>query len=290
MVDLNGAASPHPGARQRTGIGGCELCLRVGSALVLVPVALGSAYLGGAAFLAVWALAATIVLWEWTALVGEPRRRPMLAVGAAACAGAALLFGLSRPPAALALLGLGALALAGLADGPRRAWMLAGGVYAGAMLAAPAMLRGDAEFGLLAVSLVFGVVWTTDVMAYLVGRWLAGPKLWPAVSPKKTWSGALGGAVAATALGSGLVALAGLRDPAALALVCAALSIAAQGGDLLESALKRRFGAKNASALIPGHGGLMDRLDGFVVAAVVAALLGLMRGGLDGPARGLLIW
>jgi phosphatidate cytidylyltransferase len=279
-----------PGAWRRTGIAGCELCLRVGSALVLVPLAVGSAYLGGPPFLAVWALAAAIVLWEWTAVVGEPRRAPILAAGAAAFSSAAVLFGLSSPGAALAVLALGAIAVVGLAGHARRAWILAGGIYAGAMLAAPAMLRSDADVGLLALLLLFGVVWTTDVMAYFVGHALAGPKLWPAVSPKKTWSGAVGGAAAATVVGSGLAVLAGLDHLAALAFVCAALSLAAQAGDLLESALKRRFGAKNASELIPGHGGLMDRLDGFVAAAVVATLLGLARGGFDAPARGLLIW
>jgi len=257
---------------------------------VLVPLAVGSAYLGGPPFLAVWALAAAIILWEWTVIVGEPGRTPVLAAGAAAFASAAVLFGLSWPRAALAVLALGAVAVAGLAGSGRRAWILAGGVYAGVMLAAPAVLRSDAELGLLAVMLLFGVVWTTDVMAYFVGRALAGPKLWPAVSPKKTWSGAVGGAAAATVVGSGLSALAGLDHLAALALVCALLSLAAQTGDLLESALKRRFGAKNASELIPGHGGLMDRLDGFVAAALVATLLGLARGGFDAPARGLLIW
>lgn len=279
-----------PGTWRRNGVGGCELCLRVGSALVLVPLAVGSAYLGGPPFLAVWALAAAIILWEWTVIVGEPGRTPVLAAGAAAFASAAVLFGLGWPRAALAVLALGAVAVAGLAGSGRRAWILAGGVYAGAMLAAPAVLRSDAELGLLAVMLLFGVVWTTDVMAYFVGRALAGPKLWPAVSPKKTWSGAVGGAAAATVVGSGISALAGLDHLAALALVCALLSLAAQTGDLLESALKRRFGAKNASELIPGHGGLMDRLDGFVAAALVATLLGLARGGFDAPARGLLIW
>jgi phosphatidate cytidylyltransferase len=283
-------ASRQPRAWRRTGIGGCELCLRVGSALVLVPLAVGSAYLGGPPFLAVWAGAAAIVAWEWTALVGEPGGAPILAAEGTAILAAAILFGLHWPCPALAVLGLGAIGAAGLAGSGRRAWILADGLYAGAMLAAPVVLRSDAELGFVAVLLLFGVVWTTDVMAYFVGRALAGPKLWPAVSPKKTWSGAVGGTAAATLVGSGISALAGLDRLPALALVCMALSLAAQAGDLLESALKRRFGAKNASELIPGHGGLMDRLDGFVAAAVVAALLGLARGGFDAPARGLLIW
>jgi phosphatidate cytidylyltransferase len=275
------------GAWLRSGTAGCELCLRVGSALVLVPLAIGTAYLGGPPFIALWTAAAGVVLWEWTHLVGEPRRMPILAVGAATFLSSAVLFGLSSPGAALAVLAAGAIAAAGLAGAGRRT--LAGGFYAGAMLGAPAVLRSDAEYGLLALILLFAVVWTTDVMAYFVGRAFAGPKLWPAVSPKKTWSGAVGGAASATLVGSGLSALAGL-PVAALVPVCVMLSLAAQAGDLLESILKRRFGAKNASELIPGHGGLMDRLDGFVAAALVAALLGLARCGFEAPARGLLIW
>jgi phosphatidate cytidylyltransferase len=277
-------------AWSRTGIAQCELCLRVASAVILVPLAIGTAYVGGPPFLALWSAAATVILWEWTALVGVPRRTPVLAADAAAFASAAVLFGLSWPVTAVVVLAIGAMVAALLADGERRGWILAGGLYAGAMLAAPAVLRSDAQFGLLALLLVFGVVWTTDVMAYFVGRALAGPRLWPAISPKKTWSGALGGTAAAILVGCGLSAWAGLEHLAALALACAGLSVAAQAGDLLESGLKRRFGAKNASGLIPGHGGLMDRLDGFVAAAVLATLLGLVRGGFDAPARGLLIW
>src|SRR5438105_15737780 len=141
---------PQPGTLRRAESGRCELCLRIGSALLLVPLAIGSAYLGGPAFLAVWALAAAITLWEWSALVGEPGRMPLLAVGTAAFTGAAVLFGLSWPRAALVLLALGAMIAAGLGGPGRRAWILAGGVYAGAMLAAPALLRSDAELGLVA--------------------------------------------------------------------------------------------------------------------------------------------
>jgi phosphatidate cytidylyltransferase len=276
-------------ARTRPQARGRELALRIGSALVLVPLALGSAYLGGAAFLAVWAAAAAIVLWEWAGLVGEPRQGPIPAAGGAAFLGAAILFALGRPGTALGLLALGTAGVAGLAGSGKKSWMLAGGAYATAMLAAPALLRA-AELGFEAILLLFAVVWTTDVMAYFAGRALAGPKLWPAVSPSKTWSGALAGAAAATIVGSAVSALVGLSHIGILALVCAMLSIAAQAGDLLESALKRRFGAKNASELVPGHGGLMDRLDGFVAAAALACLLGVARGGFAAPGRGFLMW
>jgi phosphatidate cytidylyltransferase len=134
------------------------------------------------------------------------------------------------------------------------------------------------------------VVWSTDILGYFVGRAIGGPRLAPPVSPNKTWSGACGGALGAVVAGVAVVAAAGgvaLMPAAAVAL---GLSVASQGGDLFESALKRRFGVKDAGHVIPGHGGLMDRLDGFIAASGVAALVGIMRGGLDAPARGFLLW
>src|SRR5439155_19403366 len=135
-----------------------------------------------------------------------------------------------------------------------------------------------------------GVAEVADVVAFLAGGAMAGPALWPAVSSKMSWSGAIAGVAAGVVVGSWMVWVAGFGKFAALAAVWAGLALAAEAGDLLESALKRRFAAKDASGLIPGHGGLMDRLDGFLAAVLVATLLGLIRGGLDGPARGLLIW
>ena len=162
-------------------------------------------------------------------------------------------------------------------------------VYVALPMASLVQLREQWRGGFFLLYLLL-LVWAGDIFAYFIGKPFGRHRMSPRVSPKKTWSGAIGGTAAATLVGAGLSMLAGLDHVAGLALVCAALSLAAQAGDLLESALKRRFGAKNASELIPGHGGLMDRLDGFVAAAVVASLLGLMRGGFDAPARGLLIW
>jgi phosphatidate cytidylyltransferase len=130
----------------------------------------------------------------------------------------------------------------------------------------------------------------TDIAAYFVGRAVGGPKLWPAVSPNKTWSGAIVGTLGGVAAGLLVVKLAGLVVAPMLVMVALALSVAAQLGDLLESAIKRHFGAKDAGQLIPGHGGLMDRLDGFLTAAAAAVVVGMLRGGLEGPARGLLVW
>jgi phosphatidate cytidylyltransferase len=173
---------------------------------------------------------------------------------------------------------------------PRRVtWIAAGIVYAGATFAAPVVLRGDPDDGFRAIVLLFAVVWSTDILGYICGRLMGGPKLWPAVSPKKTRAGALGGLAGALAAS---VIFAKINDLPALplALLAAALSVASQAGDLLESAFKRHFGAKDASHLIPGHGGVMDRLDGFIVAATLAALVGLARGGVAHPSRGLLAW
>jgi phosphatidate cytidylyltransferase len=171
----------------------------------------------------------------------------------------------------------------------RAHWLVAGGLYAAVTLIAPLMLRAEPDHGLTAVLFLFAVVWATDAMGYVVGRALGGPKLWPAVSPNKTWSGAAGGTIAALAAGVAIAAGAGLAF-VPIAILAVILSIVAQAGDLFESAVKRRFGAKDSSQLIPGHGGVMDRLDSFIAAALVAAAIGLVRGGPYAVARGLLIW
>jgi phosphatidate cytidylyltransferase len=227
-----------------------NLALRVVSAAVMMPLALFVAYVGGWLFALFWGVAALAVLWEWTALVR----------------------GTVLPPL------------------PRWRWLIAGIGYAGALLLAPLLLRADQTHGFLAIVLLFGIVWTTDVAAYFAGRAIGGPKLMPAVSPKKTWSGAVAGTLAAMIVA---VVVAGCFGPfklAAIAIVALLLSVVSQLGDLLESWVKRRFGAKDAGRLIPGHGGVMDRLDGFWAAALAACLLGLLRGGFDAPARGLLVW
>jgi phosphatidate cytidylyltransferase len=231
--------------------GGRELMLRVVSSLVLAPLAIAAAYVDAAWFIAFWLIAAAGILWEWLAIVA------------------------------------GARALSGPT---RAAWIALGALYAGAMLAAPVLIRADAALGFVAMVFLFAVVWATDVAAYFAGRLLGGPKLWPAVSPNKTWSGAVVGAVAATAAGLIVTAVAGVGHVVPIAVVGFALSVVAQGGDLFESAFKRRFGAKDTSRAIPGHGGLMDRLDGFLAAALAAAIVGVARGGLYGAAGGFILW
>jgi len=172
----------------------------------------------------------------------------------------------------------------------RLIWFAAGVAYAGILLLAPVLLREDPGFGLTAMLFIFAVVWGTDIAAYFAGRAIGGPKLAPSISPNKTWSGAIGGLTAA--LVAALVVaryLPGSSIGWLLAVGCL-LSIVSQIGDLAESAMKRRFGVKDTGRLIPGHGGVMDRLDGFWAAVFVALVVGVARGGFAAPARGLLVW
>jgi len=267
-----------------------ELALRVGSALVLIPLAIGTAYVGGWPFAVFWGVAAIGVLWEWTTLVTGAGRRSVLAVGAAALVLAIGLTATYHLLAGVVALALGTFAAAALAPAERRIWVAGGVPYAGALGMAPVVLRSDGEHGFLAMVFLFAIVWATDIVAYFVGRSLGGPKLLPRVSPKKTWSGAFGGTLAAMVLTIAIARTLSLSGLLALTLLAVLLSVFAQIGDLFESFLKRKFGAKDSSQLIPGHGGLMDRLDGFVSAAVLAALIGLTRGGLEASGRGLLVW
>jgi len=277
-------------AGRPVGAAASNLALRVVSAAVLAPLAVLTAWLGGWAFALFWAAAAIAVLWEWTTLVAGRDHRLMFSACGSAIAVAALMAWRGRPIAAVSLVGMGALAALIFAPQRRRLWIVAGIGYAGAMLLAPVVLRGDDADGFIAMVLLFAVVWTTDVLGYFAGRAFGGPKLWPAISPRKTWSGAIAGTLGAMLAAVAVAEISGASRPPAFAGIALLLSVVAQCGDLFESFVKRRFGAKDASQLIPGHGGVMDRLDGFWAAAVIACLIGLLRGGFDAPARGLLVW
>jgi phosphatidate cytidylyltransferase len=193
-----------------------------------------------------------------------------------------------RLDAALIALGIGLVAVAVLSPQPRH-WSAAGFCYAAAAQLASVLVRKDAAHGFAALFLVLLVVWAADIGGYFAGRGIGGPKLWPRVSPKKTWAGAIGGFAGGLAV-AGAFAAAGAGKAGPLLALAAFLSVISQLGDLFESAVKRRFGVKDSSHIIPGHGGLMDRLDGFVAAIVAAAILGFLRGGADGVGRGLMVW
>jgi phosphatidate cytidylyltransferase len=267
-----------------------NLALRVLSAVVLAPLALFTAYLGDWPFALFWGAAALAVLWEWITLVVGPAYRLMFSSCGAALAIAGFLAWLGRPTAALLIIGLGGLAAAIFAPPERRLWVTIGIGYAGALLLAPIFLRADQTFGFAVIVLLFAIVWSTDIFGYFAGRAFGGPKLLPAVSPKKTWSGAVAGTVGAMIVALLVANWFGSFSKPAVLLIALFLSVLAQAGDLLESWVKRQFGAKDSGQLIPGHGGVMDRLDGFWAAAVAGCVIGLLRGGFDGPARGLLLW
>ncbi len=271
-------------------VAGNNLALRVASALVMAPLALAAAWYGGWPFALFWGLAAIAVMWEWITLVAGPGQRLTFGAGALALALATFAGWRNHPAAAMLLVGAGALAGAVTAPRGRRGWVAGGMLYAGIMLLAPLFLRRDPTYGFAAIVFLFAVVWASDILAYFGGRTFGGPKLMPAVSPKKTWSGAICGTLGAVGIAAAGAAWFQSDEVGAVAGLAFVLSVASQAGDLLESGIKRHFGAKDASQLIPGHGGVMDRLDGFWAAALVGCLIGLSRGGFDGAARGLLVW
>ncbi|BAT60276.1 phosphatidate cytidylyltransferase [Variibacter gotjawalensis] len=266
-----------------------ELALRVVSSLVLAPLVLGATWYGGWPFGLLWLVAAVAVWWEWCGLVDQPSRWTVFALGTVGIVIAALALEFRQSLIAIGVL-LATTVLATALAAARREWSGAGVIYSGAVALSPVMLRQDSEWGLVAIVLLFAVVWGTDIAGYFGGRAIGGPKLWPAVSPKKTWSGALSGLALTLVLSVLLGWIAGVRSVVVLALVGIVLSAVSQAGDLFESSMKRHFGAKDSGNLIPGHGGVMDRLDGFIFAAAAALLIGLAHTGLESPSRGLLIW
>ena len=267
-----------------------ELGTRVLSALVLIPLALAAAYLGGWAWSVFWLVAAIGVLWEWLTLATPSRVRLLAPLGAVGYTIAAVCLVIGWFGAAAIVLILTLLSMLATVSAESRPWVAGGFAYATVLLAAPVLLRGDPNYGGLAVVFLFAIVWMSDIAGYFAGKAIGGPKLWARVSPKKTVSGAVGGTLGAIAVAIIVAQMGGLRSLLPLVVLAFGLSVASQAGDLLESAIKRRFGAKDASQLIPGHGGLMDRLDGFITASAVAATIGIARGGIDFPAQGLLVW
>jgi phosphatidate cytidylyltransferase len=255
--------------------------MRVVSALLLAPLALACLWLGVWWWAALLAVAAAGLAVEWVHLCGGRLDSPegaaipltVLAAGAAAVADGEQL--------GVAVLAVGFLLAWWLG---RRASLAAGVPYVGLAIVALAWLRGDGAAGRDNVLFLLLVVWASDIGAYIAGRLVGGPKLAPRISPSKTWAGAAGGLLAAMAVGAAVAqALHGGIVPHILP-VAAGIGVAAQLGDLLESAVKRHYGVKDSGRLIPGHGGLLDRLDGVLTAAPTAALLAVAAG------RGVEFW
>jgi phosphatidate cytidylyltransferase len=270
------------------GQGSRNLLTRVLAALVLAPTAIAIAYAGGWPWAGLVTLAGCGLYIEWLMIVGAAHDRRVVASGVVALVIVGLGLAAGRLELSLLALVLGLAAVAGLSP-QRRHWTAAGFLYAAVAELASVLVRLDQAYGFVALILILLVVWVSDIGGYFAGRGIGGPKLWPRVSPNKTWAGAIGGFMASLVVAAGFAA-SGVGKTGPILLLGAALSVASQLGDLLESAVKRRFGVKDSSHLIPGHGGLMDRLDGFVVAVVMAAIFGLLRGGVDGVGRGIMVW
>lgn len=251
---------------------------RVVSALILAPVALIPAFLGPRVWDVLVAVMGACMAWEWARLCGSGRLSRVGAVSIVIAPAAVAIAALWAVIPALIIVG-GGVVLIGLGarlEGVRNpVWSAMGVAYVGVPCVAMAWLRAIPDDGLATLLWVLALVWATDTGGYIAGRGLGGPKLAPRISPNKTWAGLIGGVIAAAAVGVAAAFL--VPDvPAWIAVpLSAALAVVEQAGDLFESAVKRRFGVKDSSRLIPGHGGVLDRVDGLLaVSLTVAALSG----------------
>ncbi|MBS0529915.1 MAG: phosphatidate cytidylyltransferase [Proteobacteria bacterium] len=268
--------------------GSRNLLTRVIAALVLAPLAIAIAWAGGPLWTTLVTLASVGLYVEWLMIVGTVHERRTVAAGTTALVVSGLFLALGHNAYSLIVLVIGVAAVAVVSQ-QLRLWTVLGFCYAAAAEFASTLMRLDGTYGFVALMFVLLVVWVTDIGGYFAGRGIGGPKLWPRVSPKKTWAGAVGGFVASLAVAAGFADF-DFGRMAPLLLLGAVLSVASQLGDLFESAVKRRFGVKDSSQIIPGHGGLLDRLDGFVAAIVLAALFGFLRGDANGVGHALMVW
>lgn len=265
-----------------------DLQKRILSGLAVAAIAVLAVYAGPVPFAVLTLLIAAVMSWEWGRVVRSEGFDTIGWVHMICVALAAVLAGLGMAGLAVAAVITGAITVLALSFGGTTTQLSSLGVlYTGLPLVSLIWLRSDESLGFLAVVFVLLVVAVTDTAAFVSGKAAGGPKLAPTISPGKTWAGLIGGVVSAAiaaALFSRVTGTGSIYWLAALGLI---LGLVAQGGDLGESALKRRFGLKDASDLIPGHGGFMDRMDGIVTAALAAALLALA---IDpyAPARALL--
>ena len=263
--------------------------VRIISAAALGAAALFLTWYGGLPFRAFAALAGLLIYWEWQNITGYDKYG-LLELAAPGAVAAAMVLVILNFPVWESLIPAIFATLFSIAACVRRKipyWFPFGVPYAVVPVLAIASLRGDTDSGLWAVIFLFAVVWATDIFAYFAGRAFGGPKLAPKISPNKTWSGAIGGAAAGVIAGMCVAAMHGGLVPSLHAAMALALTLAAQGGDLFESHVKRRFGVKDSGTIIPGHGGVMDRIDGLVAAAVVLYVICLGLGDSASPALAL---
>jgi phosphatidate cytidylyltransferase len=251
------------------------LRLRIVSAIVLAAIALSATWLGGIVFTIFAVAIGLLIFYEWSTITGHELKDRYTLFGWAGMLvvlGQLLMDGARQGALVSLYLLVGFTVVAVLIAAIRgRSYWLAGGIfYAGLSGISLAALRD--MYGIAAIVFIFAVVWGTDILAYFVGRAVGGPKLAPRISPGKTWSGAIGGTLSGVVAGCIVIWLVGENLHLGLVVFTIFLSIFSQIGDLFESFIKRRFGVKDSSHLIPGHGGVMDRVDGLVFACFLAFL------------------
>jgi phosphatidate cytidylyltransferase len=270
-----------------------ELVLRIYSALVLAALSLALTYAGPKTFAVLILFFVALMSWEWCRVVRGRGPDSIFFIQIAAIAVSAWLTLNKYPASAVGLIMAATWASfwihkkSHLASDPW--WTAAGVYYAGFPAIAMIAIREDPDYGFYAMLYLFLVVWSADTGAFFAGRLIGGPKLAPAISPNKTWAGLIGGALAACCAGIAFALWLGRTSVPVLAVLSMVLALIAQGGDLGESFIKRVFGVKHSSGLIPGHGGVLDRLDGLVFAAMGAGLIAVAEDPLK-PGRALLIW
>ncbi len=270
-----------------------ELVLRINSAILLVGLTLALTYAGPQTFAALILFFAAVMSWEWGRVVRSRGTDTIFLLQVIAIVISGLLTLEKYPAWAFAVIAAATWMVfwlhneAHLASDPW--WSSAGVYYTGFPAIAMIAIRQDPEYGFHAILYLFLVVWSADTGAFFTGRLIGGPKLAPSISPNKTWSGLLGGALAACAAGVAFAIWLGHTSIPILGGLSVVLALIAQGGDLGESFIKRFFGVKHSSGLIPGHGGVLDRLDGLVFAAMGAGLIAVAADPLK-PGRALLIW
>ena len=266
-----------------------DLAPRVISALILVPVTVAALWLGGIWFALFIGVAFAGVYREWDTMVAVAAPGLLANILSLMVALVALVY-VGFGVWAAGLVAVIAILLAVVCGRASRLWRAMGLVYFISVVLALMTLRGTSMPGLFVALLLCVSVWLTDSAAFFAGRQIGGAKLSPDISPSKTWSGALGGLAFGVVFGTVVWFLVGGTPWWMGAVLAGLLSISGQLGDLGESALKRRFKIKDSGDIIPGHGGLMDRLDSLSSAALMLLAVGFLHGGAAGIAAGILVW
>ena len=279
-------ASARPAVKSK-GTGSEAILTRVISAVVALPPVIAAIYFGSPWFGGLVLLCCGLLVWEWARLCGLASSSGAVFISQVTVLGAVLAATVHRVDLGFIVLAVGLAATGLLSFGGRRltaaggggtgtVWTATGIVYIGMPAMLLVWIRDD--LGLVAALWLFALVWATDTGAYAFGRLIGGPKLAPRISPNKTWAGLIGGMICASAVGAGVAHYEGNPAIWGLMALSATLAVAAQCGDLFESWVKRRFHVKDAGSIMPGHGGLLDRVDGLLAAAAIVAAIGHIGG------------